>query len=255
MRGALPWLAASYTAKQGGSGWGQRVDVSLVQQRSGKHARAGADGKCWLCQSAKERGDSHESGFLQQDQPQQLCLRCLAPRGSVPTECSDRNAGCTPWVAPRRACPGPAEDLLPPCFTHSLPFRCSQHRCLCSGCMASLGWGPAAANSIPQLGAHHTSKSLQAAGFIPHQPSPSATLTPSHSIRSPAAWERRWEQSCAPCQPNRELPGAPSPFLPSPLATLTNLHLLADLYQLGHLVFQFAVAFNQVGEIRLQGLL
>lgn len=42
---------------------------------------------------------------------------------------------------------------------------------------------------------------------------------------------------------------------PSPLIALTNLHLLADLYQLGHLVFQFTVAFNQVGEIRLQGLL
>lgn len=36
---------------------------------------------------------------------------------------------------------------------------------------------------------------------------------------------------------------------------LTHLHLLADLYQLGHLVLQFTVAFNQVGEIRLQGLL
>lgn len=42
---------------------------------------------------------------------------------------------------------------------------------------------------------------------------------------------------------------------PCPLIALTNLHLLADLYQLGHLVFQFTVAFNQVGEIRLQGLL
>lgn len=40
-----------------------------------------------------------------------------------------------------------------------------------------------------------------------------------------------------------------------PLVALTNLHLLADLYQLGHLVLQFTVAFNQVGEICLQGLL
>lgn len=45
------------------------------------------------------------------------------------------------------------------------------------------------------------------------------------------------------------------PIAPSPPTALTNLHLLADLYQLRHLVFQFAVAFNQVGEIRLQGLL
>lgn len=48
-----------------------------------------------------------------------------------------------------------------------------------------------------------------------------------------------------------ELPQAP----PSAPPALTHLHLLADLYQLGHLVFQFAVAFNQVGEICLQGLL
>lgn len=40
-----------------------------------------------------------------------------------------------------------------------------------------------------------------------------------------------------------------------PHAALTDLHLLADLDQFGHLVLQFAVAFNQVGEVRLQGLL
>lgn len=48
---------------------------------------------------------------------------------------------------------------------------------------------------------------------------------------------------------------APSPSPARPPIALTNLHLLADLYQLGHLVLQFTVAFNQVGEIRLQGLL